>query len=65
MMWMLQNKDTNEIVDPRTSVDFPLSPNDIYEGATDWDEVFAIESETDVVDGFAKVWVENGEVASR
>ena len=57
-MWMLQNKDTNEIVDPRTSLDFPLSPNDIYEGMTDWDEVFAVQSENDVVDGFAKVWQE-------
>jgi hypothetical protein len=62
-MWMLQNKNTNEIVDPRTSLDFPLQPNDIYEGMTDWDEVFAVQSETDVVDGFAKVWVEDGKVA--
>lgn len=58
MTWMLQNRDTGETIDPRVDLNFPLNPNDIYEGMTDWDDVFAVHTETDVVDGFSTVWVE-------
>lgn len=53
-MWMLQNKKTGNVIDPRVDF-FALSPSDLVEGATDWDEVFATDSETDLIEGYARV----------
>lgn len=51
-MWMLKNKATGEIVDPR-SADFPLSPSDF--GHNTWEDVFAEPRETDLIDGYEVV----------
>jgi len=56
-MWMLQNKETGEITDPRAD-NFPLSPSDVVDGAEDWDTTLSTESEVDLIDGYARVWVE-------
>ena len=53
-MLKLQNKETGEIIDPR-SADFALSPNDVLPGCTDWDEALAQHSEVDLVEGFAVI----------
>jgi len=53
-MWMLKNKTTGEIIDPRNS-SFPLLPHEMIEGAETWDEVFATPIEVDYVDGFEAV----------
>jgi hypothetical protein len=56
-MWMLKNKLTGEIVDPR-SKEFALSPSDIIPGASGWDDVLLSISEVDFVDGYEACFVE-------
>lgn len=50
-MFVLQNKETGEVINPRID-DFSLSPSDIIEGAESWDDVFEADLEVDVVEGF-------------
>ena len=54
-MYVLQNKDTGEIVNPREK-GFPLSPSELVPGAKNWDVAFsAMRDQTDLVEGFAVV----------
>ena len=64
MTWMLKNKSTGEIVDPRTDANFPLSPSDVIDGCESWDDVFAVDTEIDVIDGFERVLVSDQSIAN-
>lgn len=55
-MYVLQNKNTGEIVDPR-DYDFILSPEDFGPYA-DWEDVFSQNLEVDIVEGYATIFVE-------
>ena len=56
-MFVLQNKETGELIDPR-SEDFALSPNDVLPGCDSWDEALDQHSEIDIVEGYAVVLAE-------
>lgn len=49
-MYVLRNKETGVIVDPRIDETFAIDPADL--GYETWDDVFSQIQETDVVDGF-------------
>ncbi len=51
-MYVLQNKMTGEVIDPR-SANFALSPADF--GADNWDELLGQNIETDLIDGYAVI----------
>jgi len=53
-MYVLQNKSTGEIIDPRTCA-FPIDPSEVGKGYTSWDEALADDLESDLIDGFAVV----------
>ena len=53
-MKVFQNKVTGKIVNPRSS-DFVLSPWEIVEDAENWDDVFLVDTEIDLIDGYAVV----------
>lgn len=57
-MWILKNKDTHEVVDPRVD-DFALSPSDLGDFDT-WDDALSQASEVDLVEGFEAVDVSPG-----
>lgn len=50
MTYKLQNKETGEIIDPRTD-EFALSPSDLGD-FDNWDDALAQDSEVDIVEGF-------------
>lgn len=51
-MYVLQNKETGEVIDPRSD-DFALSPADL--GFDSWDDALAANLETDLIDGYAVI----------